>query len=65
MNVAAAAAFSDVHLSDKKDTDDFSLRGRISASVCLQQQRGSELEKTVPVHKLLMVESRYKAGSRD
>lgn len=32
MNVAAAVAFSDVHLSDKKDTDDLFLQGGRPAS---------------------------------
>lgn len=61
MDVSAAAAFSDVHLSDKKDTDDFFLQAELSASLCLHQQTGHQLEaiEPKPSQVLLMVESHY------
>lgn len=41
MNVPAAVAFSDVHLSDKKDTDDFFLQGGRSASLRYNRKPGT------------------------
>lgn len=43
MNVAAAAAFSDVHLSGRKAPDDFFLQG-LSASLRSRQETGPESE---------------------